>query len=147
MKLMRNQTVSQVNLLDKYCTATGTPGKHVMKFLVQSQNPAQERDYACSLLTALCLSRKHSPECEYKHAGWGDAFSGAIKRPRASACRLSAKSDSTGILCGEQVVWINPTLRDGAAWLLQQPGTSGLVKVDLLGLCLLWLSQARQGQQ
>lgn len=101
-----------------------------MKFLVQSQNPAQECDYASSLLTALYLSHKHSPECEYKHIGQGDAaFSGAIKRPCASAYKLSAKSDSTGTLCGEEAVWINPPLRVGAAWLLHQPGLLGLLKL------------------
>lgn len=100
-----------------------------MKFLVQSKNPSQECDYASSLLTALYLLHKHSPECEYKHIGWGDAFSGAIKRPCASAYKLSAKSDSTGILCGEEVVWINPPLRVGAAWLLHQPGLLGLLKL------------------
>lgn len=33
----------------------GTPGKHVMKFLVESENPAQECDYASSLWL-LCIS-------------------------------------------------------------------------------------------
>lgn len=80
-------------------------------------------------MTALYLSRKHSPECEYKHTGWGDAFSGAIKRPCASAYKLSAKSDSTGILCGGEVVWINPPLRVRAVWLRQQPGLLGLLKL------------------
>lgn len=67
--------------------AHGTPGKHVMKFLLQSGKPAQECDYASSCLTApvLYLPHKHSPRCEYKRTGWGDAFSGAIKRPCASA--------------------------------------------------------------
>lgn len=108
---------------------TGTPGKHVMKFLLQSEKAAQECDYASSLLTALYLSHKHSPWCEYKHIGWGDAFSGAIKRPCASAYKLSAKSDSTGILCGEEVVWINPPLRVRAVWLLHQPRLLGLLKL------------------
>lgn len=80
-------------------------------------------------MTALYLSHKHSPECEYKHIGWGDAFSGAIKRPSASAYKLSAKSDSTGILCGEEVVWINPPLRVRAVWLHHQPGVLGLLKL------------------
>lgn len=67
--------------------ARGTPGKHVMKFLLQSGKNAQECDYASSRLTApaLYLSHKHSPRSEYKHTGWGDAFNGAIKRPCASA--------------------------------------------------------------
>lgn len=38
-------------------------------------------------------------------------------------------NDSTGILCGEQAVWINPALRVGAAWLLEQPGLPGLLKL------------------
>lgn len=80
-------------------------------------------------MTALYLSRKHSPECEYKHIGWGDAFSGAIKRPCASAYKLSAKSDSTGILCGEEVLWINPPLCVRAVWLHHQPGVLGLLKL------------------
>lgn len=67
--------------------ARGTPGKHVMKFILQPGKPAQECDYASSRLTApaLCLSHKHSPQCECKRIGWGDAFSGAIKHPCASA--------------------------------------------------------------
>lgn len=71
----------------KISPAHGTPGKHVMKFLLQSGKPAQECDYASSCLTApvLYLSHKHSPRCEYKRTGWGDAFSRAIKRPCASA--------------------------------------------------------------
>lgn len=100
-----------------------------MEFLLEVKNPAQECDYADSRLTALYLSNKHSPECEYQHIGWGDAFSRAIKRPCASAYKLSAKSDSTGILCGKEVVWINPRLRVGAAWLLHQPGLLGLLKL------------------
>lgn len=100
-----------------------------MKFQVQSRNSAQEYDYAPYLLTALYLPYKHTSDCEYKHIGWGDAFSGAIKCPCASAYKLSAKSDSTGILCGEEVVWINPPLRVGAAWLLHQPGLLCLLKL------------------
>lgn len=100
-----------------------------MKFLVESEKPAQEFDYASSLLTALYLSHKQSPECEYKHFGWGDAFSGAIKRPCVTAYKLSAKSDSTGILGGEEAAWINPPLHVRAVWLLHQPGLLGLLKL------------------
>lgn len=100
-----------------------------MKFLVESENPAQECDYASSLLTALDLSHKHSPECECKHIGWGDAFSGAIKGPCVSAYKLSAKSDATGILGGEEVVWINPPLHVRVVWMLHQPGLLGLLKL------------------
>lgn len=107
---------------------TGTPGKHGMKFLVQSC-PAHEYDYVSCLWTALYLPHKHSPECEHKHTGWGDAFSEAIKHPCAPAYKLSAKSDSTGNLYGEEVVWINPPLRVRAAWLLHQPGVLSLLKL------------------
>lgn len=57
-----------------------------------------------------------------------------------------AKSESTAILCGEEAVGINPALCQ-SCMAVPPARTTGLVKVDLLGLCLLWLSQARQGQQ
>lgn len=80
-------------------------------------------------MTGVYLSHKHGPGCEHKHIGWGDAFSGAIKRPCASAYKLSAKSDSTGTLGGEEAEWINPPLCVRAVWLLQQPRLLGLLKL------------------
>lgn len=80
-------------------------------------------------MTAVYLSHKHGTGCKRKHIGWGDAFSGAIKHPCASAYKLSAKSDSTGILGGEEAERINPLLWVRAVWLLQQPGLLGLLKL------------------
>lgn len=80
-------------------------------------------------MTAVSLSHNHGTRCKCKHIGWGDAFSRAIKHPCASAYKLSAKSDSTGILGGEEAEWINPLLCVRAVWLLQQPGFLGLLKL------------------
>lgn len=79
--------------------------------------------------TAAYLSHKHGTGRKRKHIGWGDGFRGAIKHPRASAYKLSAKSDSTGTLAGEEAEWINPLLCVRAVWLLQQPGLLGLLKL------------------
>lgn len=80
-------------------------------------------------VTAVYLSHKHGIGCKPKHIGWGDAFSGTIKHPCVSAYKLSAKSDSTGNLGGEEAEWINPLLCVRAVWLLQQPGLLGLLKL------------------
>lgn len=100
-----------------------------MKFLVESENPAQECDYASSLWLPCVSHTNTGPGYERKHIGWGDAFSGAIKRPCASAYKLSAKSGSTGVLGGEEGEWINPPLCVRAVWLLQPSGLLGLLKL------------------
>lgn len=112
-----------------------------MKFLLQPGKPAQECDYASSRLTApaLYLSHKHSPRCEYKRNGWGDAFSGAIKRPCASAYktigqirlyRYPLRRRERGGVEGASG-WINPPLACQSCVAAPAAKTAGLVKVDL----------------
>lgn len=100
-----------------------------MKFLVESENSARECDYASSPWL-LCIPHTNTaPDVHANHIGWGDAFSGAIKCPCASAYKLSAKSDPTSILCGGEAEWINPPLCVRAVGLLLQPGLLGLLKL------------------
>lgn len=56
MKLIKESNRQPSQSAQKISPAPGTPGKHVMKFLLQSGKPAQERDYASSCLTAPVLT-------------------------------------------------------------------------------------------
>lgn len=96
-----------------------------MKFLVESKIPAREYDSASSLWL-LCISHANMDPGANANTL---RFSRAVKRPCASAYKPSAKSDSTGIIGGEEAEWINPLLRVRAVWLLQQPGLLGLLKL------------------
>lgn len=107
-----------------------------MKFHLQHGKPAQECDYASSSLTApvLYLSPKHNTRSEYKRTGRGDAFSGTIKCPGASAYKtigqirlyrypLWGRNGASG--------WINPPLACQSCFAALAAKTAGLVKVDL----------------
>lgn len=128
MKLMRNRIGSQVNLLNKYCLRWNT--RKACNEISSGVWNTDTRVWLCILpVTAAYRSHKYGTGCKREHTGWGDAFSGAIKHPCASAYKLSAKSDSTGILGGEEAEWINPVLCVRAVWLLLQPGLLGLLKL------------------